>query len=301
MLLMTSVNDLVQVVTGSSGIIEVHASWIDNVTGTITPGRTNTTDITTATTTTVVAAPGSGQRNVKNLNIRNSHASVSNLVSVLHTDGTTSQTLLQLTLAPGETLTYDEGGDWQYYSAAGVLQTGLMGNDQNWGISGSIAECMDRNQCPEVNTVIGTTGQIFVQAIFLRAGMKVSNISFFSATTAAGTPTHWNFGLYTTGGSLLATCTDQTSTAWAANTLKTLAVQSAYTVLTTGLYYLALSVVATTVPTIKGGTALTDGTLRNTAPALQGLTSTTYATGNMPASIAVPLTKGTVTIWGCVS
>ena len=52
MLLLTSVTDVVQVVTSSTAPLQVHASWVDNATGTITPGRTNTA-ITTAATTSV--------------------------------------------------------------------------------------------------------------------------------------------------------------------------------------------------------------------------------------------------------
>jgi len=42
MLLLTSTSDLVQVVTGQAVTTDVHASWVDNASGTITPGRTNT-------------------------------------------------------------------------------------------------------------------------------------------------------------------------------------------------------------------------------------------------------------------
>ena len=126
MLLLTSTSDLVQVVTSAAGSVEVHASWLD-VTGTpqvVTPGRTNTADITTATTTTVVGSPGaSTQRNVKHLNVHNGHASISNNVRVLHTDGTTSQDLMHVTLLPGETLVFDAEGKWTHYDADGVPRT----------------------------------------------------------------------------------------------------------------------------------------------------------------------------------
>ena len=83
MLLLTSTSDIIRVVTGSAvATITVHADWVDNASGTITPGRTNTA-ITTATTTTVVAAPAaSTQRNVKGLSVTNNHASSSNVVTV---------------------------------------------------------------------------------------------------------------------------------------------------------------------------------------------------------------------------
>jgi hypothetical protein len=128
----------------------------------------------------------------------------------------------------------------------------------------------------------------------------VTNISFHSATTAAGTPTHYVFALYDINRNLLGSTPDQTSGAWAANTLKTVAVGTPYLVTVTGVYYLMISVVATTVPTLKGGTARTGGQLAGQAPILNGISSTTYSTGTAPASIGA-ITVGTTSIWGCVT
>jgi hypothetical protein len=176
----------------------------------------------------------------------------------------------------------------------------LIGAIDNWGITGSLAETMDRVYCPEVNTTLGTTGQIYCEAIWLTAGTLVSNISFFSATTALGTPTHYAFGLYDVNRNLLASSADQTSAAWAANTIKTLAMGTPYLIPTTGWYYVAISVVATTIPTLKGGTARTGGQLAATAPVLAGLSSTTYASGTMPSTLGT-ITGGTSSIWACVT
>ena len=129
MLLVTGAADLLQVTTSAAGQIEVHASWVDNNAGVITPGRTNTADITTATTTTVVGSPGASiQRNVKKLSIHNHSATVTNVVEALHTDGTVSQTLIMATLLPHETLVLDAGGVWTHYSSDGVpkLATALI-------------------------------------------------------------------------------------------------------------------------------------------------------------------------------
>jgi hypothetical protein len=167
--------------------------------------------------------------------------------------------------------------------------------------AGFLAETMVRAECPEVNTVVGTTGQIPMQAIWLRAGMSINNISFCSATTAAGTPTHYCFALYTAALALCGSSADQTSTAWTANTLKTLALLAPYVVPTSGLYYLALPFVATTVPTLKGGTAKTDGSLQNAAPALTGVSGTTYTTGTAPATITAIAGAVTTSFWGAVS
>lgn len=120
MLLLTGTSDLVRVVTDAAGDIEVHASWADNAAGVITPGRTNTASITTATTTTVVGSPASSeQRNVRHLNIRNNHGSQAVLVTVFHTDGTTQEDLFECTLLAGEALVFDERGKWTHYEADG--------------------------------------------------------------------------------------------------------------------------------------------------------------------------------------
>lgn len=123
MLLLTSVSDLVTVVTGSAGAIKVHASWVDNTTTAVTPGRTNTASIASATTTTVVGAPdASTQRNVRKLSIHNDHASISNAITVNHTDGTNVEPLWNGTLLPNETIVLDQEGRWTYYGADGSVK-----------------------------------------------------------------------------------------------------------------------------------------------------------------------------------
>ena len=106
MLILASTTDLLQVITGSAGTVDVHASWMDNVSGAVGPGRTNTPSITTAATVIVVGAPAAGtERNVKTLHIRNRGAA-SNLITVSHTDGTTPVQLHSVALLPGCTLLF---------------------------------------------------------------------------------------------------------------------------------------------------------------------------------------------------
>lgn len=126
MLLLTSASDLIKIVSASGGAaVKCHASWVDNVSGAITPGRTNTASITTAATTTIVAGPASGQRSVRHLNIRNDHASASETITVSHDDGTTVEPLFKVTLAAGESVVYGENGIWVYYDPNGKPYMGL--------------------------------------------------------------------------------------------------------------------------------------------------------------------------------
>ena len=255
------------------------------------------------TIATIYTASANGPSLIKSIDIINTDTVPRTFTLCRGGTASTNQITPTYNLLPGCTAHYEDGIGWQFINTAGQLLTasGLPNFAvDNWGISGNLGETMDRNLCPEVNTTIGTTGQIFCQAVWLTAGTTVTNISFCSATTGAGTPTHYVFALYDINRNLLASSADQTSTAWAANTLKTLAMGTPYLVPTTGLYYLMLSVVATTVPTIKGGTARTGGQLGATAPIMAGLSSTTYSTVTAPSTLGA-ITGGTASIWGCVS
>lgn len=301
MLLLTSASDIIRIVTGSAADVDVHASWVDNLAGVITPGRTNTTAIVTATTTTVVAAPaGSTQRNVKNLNIFNAHATATTTVIVQHFDGTTSEDLISVTLMPAEQLQFDETGAWTHRSSTGAPYAYNVPPYYVLGATGVFAETIPREICPEVNTVAPTaSGTLFMMAIYLTAGQLVSNIAICSATTAAGTPTNYFFALYDANRALLAVSANQTTTAWAANTYKTLAMTTPYRVPTSGLYYIGLMMTATAVVTTKGGTAKTGGQLAAQAPILHG-TSSTGLTTAMP-NPAAAITGGLVSIYAAVS
>ena len=121
MINLASTSDLIQVVTSHAAQIEVHASWVDLNGTTVTPGRTNTPHITTATTTTIVASPASSTvRNVKHLNITNDHASQSCIVTVEHTDGTTVIEMMSYVLLPGENMILNEEGTWRHRDAQGA-------------------------------------------------------------------------------------------------------------------------------------------------------------------------------------
>ena len=283
MLLLTSTSDIVRIVTGSAANVTVHASWVDNASGTITPGRTNTAAITTATTTTVVASPAaSTQRNVKALMVTNNHASASTQVTVQHFDGTNSEDLMGVTLLAGENLIFGDDGSWRHHDVQGAEYAYTVAARTSWGATGVFSETIDRNVLTETNTVAPTaSGTLFMQAILLTAGQLVSNISISSGTTAAGTPTNYFFALYDGSRNLRAVSANQTTTAWAANTMKTLAMTTPYRVPTSGLYYIGIMMTATTIITTKGHTARGATAISGLAPILNG-TSTTGLTTAMP-------------------
>lgn len=128
-MILSSISDIVRIVTASAADIHVQSSWADITSTAFTPGRTNTLIVSAATTTVVGSPAASTQRQVKSLVIANRHAATSNTLSIQHYDGTNSVTVLALTLLAGESVEYD-GTHWITYGATGqptVVSAGNVG------------------------------------------------------------------------------------------------------------------------------------------------------------------------------
>jgi hypothetical protein len=134
------------------------------------------------------------------------------------------------------------------------------------------------------------TGVMTAVRIKLAAGDTITNISARSGATAANTPTNWWFALYSNAATpaLLSQSADQTSTAWAANTTKTLALGTPQTITAGGYYWVAIMVTATTPPTLIGACTV--------APIVTGeanlsVTSGSSLTATATATLASPTVK----------
>jgi hypothetical protein len=128
--LKNSATDKIDLVTSSTADIAVLAVWVDTD-STVTsssnmiPDRTGTA-IVTATTTDIVATPGSSTtRNVKHISLRNKHASSPNDVTVRYNNNGTIYELVKCALLAGEELVYNEGIWFDYDSSGGVYSGGL--------------------------------------------------------------------------------------------------------------------------------------------------------------------------------
>lgn len=168
--------------------------------------------------------------------------------------------------------------------------------------SGSLGETVPRWAASNGAAAAPATGNVRAAAIWLSSGTLITHISFSSGTTPLGTGTHQVFGLYDSAATpnLLATTTDDTSTAWLANTVKTLALSSpaSYSIPSTGWYNVAILVAATTVPSL----ATTSGVIAGVA----GLTPypvAEYGSGAytaLPSTLTSPTSKTPVP-WAMVS
>lgn len=158
------------------------------------------------------------------------------------------------------------------------------------GVAGEIAATHPRELLSENNSGVLTSGTLRMQAVYLEAGQVITAISIWSASTAAVSPTNCLFGLYSGARTLLATTANFTTTPWPSNTRRVGTLTTEYTVPTSGLYYVGVMVTATTVPTLIGHTGRTTNVVSNTAPLLQGASSTGLTTA-LPATAAAITTS----------
>ena len=135
-----------------------------------------------------------------------------------------------------------------------------------------------------------TTQVMLSVALPLQKDDLVTNLTFRSGGTAANTPTNWWFALYSPAGALLSQTADQTSTAWAADDHKTLALGTPQRVTAAGVYFAAIMVKATAVPTLAGlavdHAEISDGYMTGQVNLAQ--TSGSSLTDTAPATIATP-------------
>lgn len=167
--------------------------------------------------------------------------------------------------------------DWPYNALPGV--------DQDTFVRSNIPvySCTSDLAATGTGVAVGTR-------IFLRKGDVVTNLTFVSGNTAAGTPTNWFHALYDPDGALLAQSADQLTAAWAANTAKKLALSSAQTISADGWYIAATSTTATTVQTLIGSAPIVTAT----ASVHTGSKSLGFTFGSALAGTA-PTTTGTLT------
>lgn len=237
MILLTSTSDLIKVVSGSAADLEVHTSWVDNNAGTITPGRNNT-NITTATTTTIVPSPGASvYRNVKLISILNNHASQSSTFTVEHTDGTNNVILSKGTLLSGESVRLTDNGEFLFYDAQGTLKSPTTKLDKCVYVTAN-----------SVHATAATFADINGLTVAVRSGVRYSfDCSLFHINNATTTGSQFGIGgvaMTTMVAGAISTVTNS-ATAAAMSTGVVTAINTAVVVQTTGS--------ATNAPTILTG------------------------------------------------
>lgn len=168
MLILASTSDLLRVITSAAINTDVHASWVDMNQGNTdrpTPGRTNT-PITSATTTTVVGSPASASiyRTVKVLTVRNRHASTSQDITIVHTDGTNAMELIKVTLLAGDCLHYHEAAGFWVTDSQGRTKQNTSNNGSGAAVNALnlvVLAADVTNNNASANTIADVTGLSF--------------------------------------------------------------------------------------------------------------------------------------------
>lgn len=155
--------DALEIVTSSTATTHYHASW-SNVTATAltTPG-VSTNTISSATTTTIVAAPAaSNWRYLRELTIVNAHASTAQSVILQIDRSGTDRRLFSALLAAGESIRLTTEGNFGTYDSQGRLKStvqnaGQVANTLNTVV---LSEAVGNNN-PVANTLQDVTGLSF--------------------------------------------------------------------------------------------------------------------------------------------
>jgi hypothetical protein len=109
-----------EVTTSAAVSTDYAVSYVDNASGTVTPGSSHG-NISTATTTAVLAAPGaSTQRAVTAVSVCNVGTTSTQTVTVKHDTSATERVIYRAAIGPSECLTADNTGAWSVANAAGV-------------------------------------------------------------------------------------------------------------------------------------------------------------------------------------
>lgn len=106
-MLLLGTTDKIQLVTSSTSAIDVSAHFVDSGSPPA-PVNPQVTAISSATTTDIIAAPSSGQRNVQTITARNKGAAA-NTVTVVIDRSSTDYELFKATLGPNDVLQFLDG------------------------------------------------------------------------------------------------------------------------------------------------------------------------------------------------
>lgn len=162
-----------------------------------------------------------------------------------------------------------------------------------------LAENFPHNEIT-TDLVASLTTQVMTSVgVPLVAGSVVSTMSICSGATALATPSHAWMALYSPAGALLGQSTDVPSQALAANTVLThtfatgTGAGGSIPITSTGIYFAAVMIQATTVPTLIGrasGAVVAGQLALNTALGFPAIaqTSGSSLTTTAPATIASP-------------
>lgn len=186
-MILMATQDKLRIVTGSTADVDIQASWLERSGINQSYGRSNLTVNAAATTDIISASELAGvARIIREMTVRNRHASASNDITIIHTDGTNAMQKAKAILLAGETLVYSQSG-WDLLDNGGRRKQAQFANagspiSTSQGIvvlSGDVTN----------NNAIANTMQDVTGLSFPVVGGKTYWFEFFIFFTAAATST----------------------------------------------------------------------------------------------------------------
>ena len=117
--------ETLEVTTSSAASLDYSVSYMDNASGTLTPGSSHG-NIASATTTTILAAPAaSTQRAVAAVTLCNVSTTTSNALTLKHDTAGTERVISRLSLAPNDCAIFDNTGGPRLTNSTGVQKLNL--------------------------------------------------------------------------------------------------------------------------------------------------------------------------------
>jgi hypothetical protein len=114
--------DALEIVTTTTAAVDYQIKWANRTATALTTPGTSVGQISSATTTTAVAAPSaSNWRLVTQLSARNTSTTTANVVTVQVDRSAANRTIYSASLGPGESMAYD-GLKWTLYTASGIAR-----------------------------------------------------------------------------------------------------------------------------------------------------------------------------------
>lgn len=203
-------------------------------------------------------------RNIRTRDTTLAGVNITSSVTGVQRHGNTLNSVADASTTPSETSPFDSG--------AGSLEDALRPAGR-WETTSRIRAGGETQP---------SSGYLYLVPVWLPKGVALSNITFISGNTAAGTPTNCWFTLHDRNRVAVARTGNATTTAWAANTARTLAIAqttagnaTTYTTTYTGLHYLGIMATATTMPSLVAEGRLLAGA--DTSPGL-GVTNSGQTT-----------------------
>ena len=160
---------------------------------------------------------------------------------------------------------------------AASLGQALGATQKDTGATGTVAQSFHRIFAGG-NLALPVSGQVLMMLVELIAGQTVTNVVWFSRTTALSGTTHAWAGVADSNRLVKATSTDATGLSWASNAASSFAMGTPFTPTVTGAYYFFLMIAATQVPTLSGFANTANGNVGVAAPVLGGLSSSASQT-----------------------